>query len=369
MSFINTYDKYSTIDVDGFLDKAGDSDVLTAINKDRPDIADLFALLSPSAQSHLEGMAQKAHSLTLQYFGRTIQLYTPMYLSNHCINQCLYCGFNVKNNTDRKKLTLEEVKREAEYVSATGLKHILILTGGSREESPVSYIKECIGELKKHFTSISLETYALTQDEYAELVDEGLDGLTIYQEVYDRDIYDKVHLAGPKKDYSFRLDAAERALESGMRAVNIGALLGLGEWRKEVFYLGLHTQYLQNKFTDAEIGVSVPRLRPHLGKFESTCKVADKDLVQIILVLRIFLPRIGITISTREDPDFRDHLLPLGVTRISAGSTTAVGGHTRKYEHHRDEQFEISDKRGVDEIKTMLRRQRYQPVMKDWMNI
>ncbi|MFH1836709.1 MAG: 2-iminoacetate synthase ThiH [Candidatus Omnitrophota bacterium] len=336
---------------------------------DRHSKQELAELLSPKEDDELESMARKAHKLTLQYFGKAIQLYTPLYLSNYCVNECIYCGFNVKNDTARKKLTPEEVKKEAEYISRTGLKHILILTGESRDESPVSYIKDCVNVLKDNFSSISIETYALTGDEYGELIDAGVDGVTIYQEVYNKEIYKKVHLSGPKRDYDFRLDAAERALKAGIRTANIGSLLGLNDWRKETLFLGLHAKYLQDKFPGAEISVSVPRIRPHQGKFTEIYPVTDKDLAQIILALRIFLPRIGITLSTRETSRLREHLLPLGITRISAGSTTAVGGHTIMYEGHKDEQFEIADTRNVREIKDMLRKKQYQPVLKDWMGI
>lgn len=369
MSFIEIYDKYSKLDLKKKFESVSASDIERVLCKNSHDINDFMALLSPAAQEYLEIMAQKANQLTAQYFGRVIQLYTPLYLSNYCINICSYCGFNADNPGTRRKLTLKQVRKEAECISATGLKHILILTGDSKQMSPVSYIKECIEILKDYFSSISIETYALTQDEYAELIKAGIDGITIYQEVYDKNIYDKVHLKGPKKDYNFRLEASERALLQGVRTANIGALLGLGDWTKEVFFTGLHAHYLQKKFTEAEIGVSVPRIRPHLGTFENVYPVTDKNLVQIILALRIFLPRVGITLSTREDAKLRDNLLALGITRISAGSTTAVGGHTLEYEHHLDEQFQISDKRGVEQIKAMLAKKQYQPVLKDWMSL
>lgn len=331
-------------------------------------IEKLSFLLSAEAESNLEEMALKAHNLTLKHFGKTIQLYTPMYLSNYCDNQCIYCGFNIKNEVERKKLTLDEVEKEAQFISSTGLKHILILTGESREESPVGYLKDCIGVLKKYFSSISIEVYPLTQEEYAQLVSEGVDGLTIYQETYDEEVYNKMHLSGPKKDYRFRLDAPQRGCEAGMRNVNIGVLLGLNDWRKEIFLLGLHAKYLQDNFVDVEIGVSIPRLRPQVGDFKAIVEVSDKNIVQIILALRIFLPRLGISVSTRESPTFRENLVPLGITRMSAGSTTRVGGHTIGIEAG-SEQFEVCDERSVEEIKEMLSRKGYQPVLKDWLSL
>jgi 2-iminoacetate synthase len=347
-------------------------------------------------------MAQKAYELTLRYFGRTIQLYTPMYLSNYCENQCIYCGFNSKNKLERKKLTLREVEAEAKLISSTGLKHILVLSGESREMSPVNYIKDCVTILKKYFSSISVEIYPLTEKEYSLLVSEGVDGLTIYQETYDEQIYAKVHPYGPKKDYHFRLDAPERGAATGIRNINIGVLLGLSNWRKDIFSLGLHAKYLQDKFSDIEIGISIPRVRPQIGNFKANCEINEKNIVQIITALRIFLPRLAISVSTRENPEFRDNLIGLGITRMSAGSSTVVGGHTLKDQRltilrqaqdtsskdtersrsAKDQrqwakggeminvgQFEISDTRSVDEIKTMLTGKGYQPVLKDWMRL
>ncbi|MBU1043305.1 MAG: 2-iminoacetate synthase ThiH [Candidatus Omnitrophica bacterium] len=368
MSFIDIYNKYSEFDFVNKLKNFKFSDIEQVLLKEHLDANDFMALLSPAAEKHLELMAQKANRLTVQYFGKVIQLYTPLYLSNYCINICSYCGFNADNFTQRKKLTLEQVREEAECISATGLKHILILTGDSKQMSPVAYIKECVQVLREFFSSISIETYALTQDEYGQLIDAGIDGVTIYQEVYDKNIYGAVHLKGPKMDYDFRLDASERALKQGIRTANIGALLGLADWPKEIFFTGMHARYLHKKFPEAEIGVSVPRMRPHLGVFENIYPVTDKNLAQIILALRIFLPRIGIALSTREDAELRDNLLALGITRLSAGSTTAVGGHTQEYEQHQDEQFQISDKRNVKQIKQMLYQKQYQPVLKDWMS-
>jgi len=331
---------------------------------------DFLKLLSPEAEKSLEEMAGKSRELTLKHFGRVIQLYTPMYLSNYCENNCLYCGFNSDNNIERKSLSFEEVEKEAKFISATGIRHILILTGESRQASPVSYIKDCVRILKRYFSSISIEVYPLTEPEYALLVSGGVDGLTIYQEVYDKDIYSRMHPSGPKSDYKFRLDAPERGARSGMRSVNIGALLGLNEWRKEVFALGLHAKYLQDNFPNVEIGVSLPRIRPQVRGFKASYDVTDKNMVQIILALRIFLPRLGISISTRETAKLREDLVPLGVTRMSAGSTTRVGGHTiGATDGVHSLQFEISDNRTVDEIKAMLDRKGYQAVFKDWMNL
>jgi 2-iminoacetate synthase len=327
-------------------------------------------MLSPAAEGSLEEMARKARGITLRHFGRTIQLYTPIYLSNYCDNSCLYCGFNADSDIKRRRLSPGEVEKEAAFISRTGLKHILLLTGESRRMSPVSYIKDCVGILKKYFSSISIEVYPLAEEEYSGLISAGVDSLTVYQEVYDEDIYGKMHPSGPKSDYLFRLDAPERGARAGMRGVNIGALLGLADWRKEIFLLGIHAKYLQDKFPDVEIGASIPRVRPHgAGAFKASHEINDRDMAQIILALRLFLPRLGITLSTRERPELRDNLIPLGVTKISAGSTTCVGGHTMGRQDGGRSQFEIYDRRSVDEIKSMLDNKGYQPVLKDWMRI
>ena len=370
MSFYDIYLQNKNFNLEKVFNITSTTSIRAALEKNNLDIVQFVHLLSPEAENNLEIMAQKAHAITKQNFGLTIQLYTPMYLSNYCDNSCIYCGFNLNNNIQRRKLNFEEVEKEAQFIFSLGLKHILILTGESRLESPVSYIKNCVKILKKYFTSISIEVYPLSEDEYIELVAQGIDGLVIYQEVYDEEVYTKMHISGPKIDYKFRINAPERGAKSRMRNVSIGTLLGLGNWRREVFYLGLHAKYLQDKFPDVEIGISVPRIRPQISDFKPICQVSDKNITQIILALRIFLPRLGITLSTRENSVFRDNLIPLGITRMSAGSTTNVGGHTLCIKQEQESsQFEIQDLRSVDEIKGMLKNKGYQPVLKDWLNM
>jgi len=369
MSFYDTCIKYKDFPDNGIL--RNDADPVRAIERlDAPNISEehFFHLLSPGADKYLEEMAQKAHRLTEQYFGKTIQLYTPMYLSNYCDNICVYCGFNAANKIKRRRLTVKEVIREAEFIADKGIRHVLILTGGSRKDSSPGFIAECIRAIKDRFSSICIEIYAMTGDEYGELIKEGIDGLTIYQEVYDEDVYGKVHIAGSKKDYRFRLDAPERAAGKGIRTVNIGALLGLHDWRSEIFFLGLHAKYLQDKYPGIELSISLPRIRPYGGIFKDIQHVSDRDLVHAMVALRIFLPRLGITLSTRESAVLRENLLPLGVTRISAGSTTSVGGRTIPDENN-PVQFEICDERDVDDIRMMLLSRGYQPVFKDWMQV
>ena len=376
MGYYEICSKYKNFEWEQIFGAISEDDVEKAIASEDVGVKGFMALLSPAAQTLLEKAARRSHEITLRNFGRTIQLYTPMYLSNYCDNSCVYCGFNTNNKIERRALTLKEVREEAGSIASTGLKTILILTGESRQMSPISYIKDCVRVLKEYFSSISIEIYPLTETEYSLLVSTGVDGLTIYQEVYEEDIYNRMHPSGPKSGYRFRLDAPERGAKSGMRSVNIGALFGLGGWRKEAFLLGLHAKYLQDKFHDTEIGVSIPRIRRqalyHVGTgqaggFKAPYAVSDKNIVQIIVSLRLFLPRIGITVSTREDASFRESLVPLGVTKMSAGSTTRVGGRiVAREEREGAEQFEILDKRSVEEIKRMLESKDYQPVLKDW---
>ena len=290
-----------------------------------------------------------------------------MYLSNYCANHCEYCGFSINNRIGRKQLSLEEVEKEAREIAATGLKHILILTGDAPKIASLEYLKNCCDILKKYFTSIAIEIYALETQGYAALVEKGVDSLTIYQETYNEDLYNTLHVKGPKKDYRYRLDAPERGLLADIRSVGIGALLGLGDWRFDAFMTGIHANYLQNKFPEAEIGVSLPRMRPHAGAFQPDYPVNDRNLVQILTALRIFLPRVGITISTREDKNFRNNILRLGVTKMSAGSSTSVGG--RISEDEKTGQFEISDERSVAQMAADLKNLGYQPVFKDWQPI
>lgn len=343
-------------------------DVIRATSEPRRDEETLMALLSPCAEDHLEAIARRARDLTVQNFGRTMLIFTPMYLSNHCVNQCAYCGFNVKNDIPRKKLTVEGTGKEARYLASKGFHHILILTGESRSHSPVDFISDRVDILKGYFSSVSIEVYPLDEKEYTLLIGHGVDGVVLFQETYDEKVYDRVHVAGPKKDYRFRLDAPERAAKAGMRTVNIGALLGLNDWRTDAFLVGLHAKYLQDKYPDCEISISVPRIRDHTGKVESFVPVSDMNLVQMIMALRIFLPRVGLTLSTRESATLRDHLIPLGITKMSAESDTSVGGHTLGGSDQSG-QFEISDKRSLEEIKAQLLSKGYQPIMKDWIGV
>lgn len=364
MGFYEVYKEYKDFDIDGFLINVTENMVMSILTKDSLDIFDFLALLSNEAKKHLELIARKANTLTIQHFGKTIQLFTPMYLANHCVNRCIYCGFNVSNHIPRKKLTLEEVEREAINVAKTGLKHILLLTGECRSSTPPEYIAECVKIVKRYFTSVSIEVYPMDTSDYEMLVESGVDGLTVFQEVYDEEVYDTLHLAGPKKNYLYRLDTPERGCKAKMINVNIGALLGLSDYKKDAFFTALHAAYLQDKYPDTDISVSLNRMRPHAGSYQPHSPVTDDVLVQIMLAMRLFRNRLGITISTRESEQFRNNLVGLGVTKMSAGVSTEVGGHTSKEKSVG--QFEISDNREVRDFMDMLYKKGYQPVLKDW---
>ncbi len=364
MRFYDHYRMYHDTDLLGRVDSVSPADVQRALGKQLLSPEDFLCLLSPAAEPHLEQMARKAHALTVAQFGRTMVLYTPLYLSNFCTNSCLYCGFNQNNRIIRRQLTLTELEDEARAIAGTGLKHILILTGDAPSKASVDYIAACCTVLSRYFPAIGMEIYALSPSDYRRLIEAGADSLTNYQETYNETLYRRLHPKGPKRDYHFRLDAPERACRAGMRAVNVGALLGLDDWRRDAFFTGLHASYLQERHPETEISVSLPRMRPHVGGFQPGCMVDDRHIVQIMTAMRLFMPRVGITISTRESARFRDRLLPLGVTRMSAGSCTAVGGRTDG--EKTVGQFDISDERSVPEMAAMLQRAGWQPVFKDW---
>lgn len=368
MSYYEIYKKYKAFSFSGFLQEVGPDDVLRALQKPHKGPMDFLTLLSPAAQQPelLEAMAQQAHRLTEQNFGRTITLFTPLYLANICENACIYCGFNRHNHIKRSKLTMEEVEREGEAIRREGIRHVIILTGESRAATPPSYIADCARILKKYVDSICIEVYSLQEAEYKMLFDAGVDGFTMFQETYNEDLYPKLHPSGPKHDYRTRLDSPELACKAGYNTVNLGALLGLDDWRKETFLTGMHAAYLMDKYPGTDCAVSLPRIRPCVGEgnYHPACDVDDAAIVQAMTAYRCFLPRLSITVSTRETPEFRDHLIGLGVTKMSAGSITEVGGHSEAPKT--DGQFEISDPRGVEEMSEAIRRNGCQPVYKDW---
>ncbi len=365
MSFLDTIESYDGFDFEGFFATVGPEEVRRALAKENLRALDFLTLLSPRAADFLEPMARRAQRLTVQYFGRTIQLFIPLYLSNYCSNECVYCGFNRRNGIKRRKLSLAQIEEEARAIAATGMQHLLILTGEAAEVTPLEYLEDAVHLLKRHFASVAIEMFPMEEAPYRRLREAGVDGLTLFQEVYDREQYARLHRAGPKTDYRFRLDAPERGARAGFRMVNIGALLGLGEVRREAFFSGLHARYLGDKFLETDISISLPRFNPAEGDFTAQFLADDKTFVQFITAMRCFLPRAGITVSTRESAAFRDHLIHLGATRYSAGSCTGVGGYARQAPEDTP-QFEITDQRSVPQVVQAIRDQGYQPVYKDW---
>ncbi|HEX2959048.1 MAG TPA: 2-iminoacetate synthase ThiH [Chitinispirillaceae bacterium] len=329
----------------------------------KPNRAPTVALLSPAASGLLEEMAQKARILTRKHFGNSVFLFTPFYISNICDNRCPYCSFAKQHAIIRNHLSVDEIEKEAECIAQTGIRHILVLTGESRRASSPQYLRSAIEIIRKAFSSISIEVYALSTDEYKLLVDAGVDGLTIYQETYNRELYKKLHMGGPKEDYDFRITAPDRAAEAGVRSATVGALFGLYDWRTEAFMSGLHAYYLQCTYPSLEVSVSFPRLRPQAGEYSSEYLVNDRQFVQMLAAMRLFLPSVGITLSTRESEQFRNSVLPIGITKISGGVSTSVGGRASG---HSTSQFEIADGRSVSQMKSDLLKLGFQPVMHDW---
>lgn len=329
------------------------------------DIEGFAALLSPAAGRHLEEMAERARNETRRHFGNSVCLFTPLYVSNYCSNECVYCGFNCRNRIHRATLGLEEVTKELDAIAATGLREVLILTGESRTRSDVEYIGECVRLASERFSTVGIEVYPMNSDEYAHIHECGADYVTVFQETYDPERYGQLHLAGPKRVFSYRFDAQERALRGGMRGVAFGTLLGLREdFRSDAFACGLHAMEIQRRYPHAEISLSLPRLRP-AGGVNNQVAVTESQLLQVSLAYRIFLPFAGQTISTRERPGFRDGIVGLSATKISAGVSVGIGEHSG--EARGDGQFVISDPRDLAEITEALRRNGLQPVMTDYV--
>lgn len=346
------------------------ADVRLALQHDIRTPDDFAALLSPAAEHFLEEMARLAQAETRKHFGNSVYMFTPIYISNYCENYCIYCGFNCHNKINRAKLTYEEIDKEMAAIAATGLEEILILVGESRAKSDVEYLGEACKIARKYFRMVGLEVYPMNSDEYAYLHECGADYVTVFQETYDSDKYEALHLAGHKRVFPYRVNAQERALKGGMRGVGFGALLGLSDFRKDAFATGIHAWLLQRKYPQAEIAFSCPRLRPIINNDKINPKdVHERQLLQVITAYRLFMPFASITISTRESARFRDHIVTIAATKISAGVSTGVGSHVEEVEDKGDEQFEIDDGRSVDEIYEMLQKQGMQPVMNDYVYV
>lgn len=343
-------------------------DVRRALAKESRGIEEFAALLSPAAEPCLEMMAQEAQKETRKHFGSCVGMFTPLYISNYCENYCIYCGFNCHNKIHRAKLNMQEIEEEMKKIAGTGLEEILILTGESPKMSDIRYIGEACKIARRYFKVVGIEIYPANTKDYAYLHECGVDFVTVFQETYNSEKYKTLHLGGNKRIFPYRFYAQERAVRGGMRGVGFAALLGLDDFRKDAFATGLHAYLLQRKYPHAEISFSCPRLRPIINNDKINPKdVHEPQLLQVISAYRLLLPFAGITISSRECGRFRDHVVQIAATKISAGVDVGIGGHTGKAKG--DEQFEISDDRSADEIRQMLHRNGMQPVMNDYIYV
>jgi 2-iminoacetate synthase len=326
----------------------------------------LVALLSPAAEEYLEEMAQAARRLTLQRFGRTIRLYAPLYLSSYCSNGCLYCGFNKESAFQRARLTVDEALSEADVIASEGFRDILLVSSEDRRYIDVDYLVELTGRLRETFDSISVEIYQLTAEEYGRLFAAGVDGVTLYQETYNREAYSYYHRAGSKADYDNRLAMPDAIAAAGMRQVGLGALLGLADWRCETLALAEHANYLIKRYWQSQISFSFPRIRPanDVDGLQFEHLVSDKNLVQMIMAIRLCFADAGLVLSTRESAEIRDHLIRLGITKVSAGSKTSPGGYSQKADA--TEQFQIDDSRTAGQFAEVIKAAGAEPVWKDW---
>lgn len=351
------------------------ADVLHALEKQSLTVADLKALLSPAAEPFLERMAERARIETRKHFGNTVYLFTPLYIANYCENYCVYCGFNCYNHIRRMKLTPEQIEHEMQVIAESGMEEILILTGESRSKSDIKYIGEACRLARKYFRMVGIEIYPVNTEDYRYLHECGVDYVTVFQETYDTDKYETLHLAGHKRVWPYRFEAQERALMGGMRGVACSALLGLSDFRKDALASALHVYYLQRKYPHAEVSLSCPRLRPIInnGKINPH-DVGERQLCQILCAYRIFLPFAGITVSSRESAAFRNGIVKIAATKISAGVSTGIGDHESKYtgkenSDEGDAQFEIADNRSLQQMYRDMKAEGLQPVLNDYLYV
>ena len=381
---------------------ADKAEVSRALEKQTLSPADFAALLSPAGGAMLERIAKRANADSLRYFGRTVQLFAPLYLANICTNRCVYCGFHAGRHIERIILSPEEIDAEAEALFAMGLRRVLVLTGDAPRKTGADYIAKAVSIVARKIPSVGIEVPSLTREEYRMVSEAGCDSMTMFQETYDEALYATLHPAGPKRNFAFRLDAPHRAVAGGMRSITFGALLGLSDWRTDIYCMAMHVAWVSRFFPHVEVAVSLPRIRPK-GPDEEAADasepssslgytlhpMADRDFVQALVALRCFLPHAGITISSRESAPMRNSLIPLGVTRVSAGVKTSVGGYAaamaagtlpdvapvsltlEEVAAHNDSagpvQFVIDDPRSVREMSAAVRRMGYHPVLADWL--
>ena len=351
-------------------------DVLAALEHETCSIEDFKALLSPAAEPFLEQMAQRARRETSKHFGNTVYLFTPLYIANYCENYCVYCGFNCYNHISRMKLTMEQIEKEMKVIADSGMEEILILTGESHSQSDVHYIGEACKLARKYFRMVGLEIYPVNTDDYRYLHECGADYVTVFQETYDADKYETLHLMGHKRVWPYRFESQERALMAGMRGAGFSALLGLSDFRKDALASALHVYYLQRKYPHAEMSLSCPRLRPIINNEKiNPLDVHESQLCQVLCAYRIFMPFVGITVSSRESASFRNGIAKIAATKVSAGVSTGIGDHESKYSgkeadgEQGDEQFEINDGRSLETMYQDMEDEGLQPVLNDYLYV
>ncbi len=363
-NFKDTFDSYDWDSLEKEIYAFTEADVRQVLAKDKISLTDFKALISPAAKPFIEQMAQRSQALTKKRFGNTIQMYIPMYLSNECQNICTYCGFSMTNKIKRKTLSDKEILEEVAHIKNLGYDHILLVTGEANRTVGVPYLKNAIQLIQKHFSNISIEVQPLHQEEYEELVAEGLYAVLVYQETYHKATYKTHHPKGRKSNFDYRLDTPDRLGKAGIHKIGIGALFGLEDWRVDSFYTALHLKYLQKTYWKTKYSISFPRLRPHQGEVQPKVEMTDTDLVQLICAYRLLDEDVELSMSTRESVNFRNNIINLGITSISAESKTNPGGYS--VDPQSLEQFEISDERNTQEIIEMIKKGGYEVVWKDW---
>ncbi|MFV0522606.1 MAG: 2-iminoacetate synthase ThiH [Mangrovibacterium sp.] len=363
MTFYDEIQKHNWEEVSKQIYNKTANDVKVALRKDKLTIHDFQALISPAAEPFLEQMAQKSMQLTQKRFGKTIQFYAPMYLSNACTNSCIYCGFNHNNIFERTILNKKQMLKDADIIAKLGFEHILLVTGESNKDCGVDYIKDMMESLRDKFSLISIEVQPLKTEEYKILTESGLNTVYVYQETYNEDNYKIYHPKGKKSNYRYRLETPDRLGEAGVHKIGLGCLIGLEDWRVDTYFTALHLNYLEKKYWQTKYTLSFPRLRPHMGSFEPNYKSTQRNLLQLICAYRLFNEQVEISLSTRENADFRDHALKLGVTSYSAGSKTNPGGYSEK---ETVGQFSVHDDRTPNEVASAIRKNGYEVIWKDW---
>ncbi|MFT5252960.1 MAG: 2-iminoacetate synthase [Flavobacteriales bacterium] len=363
-TFKSTFEQYNWDEIQTKIYQTTTRHVEQSLVKNKRNLNDFLALISPAAQPYLEEMAQLTHELTKKRFGKTIQMYAPLYVSNECQNICTYCGFSLDNKIKRKTLMDFEIKLEVAALKEAGFDHVLLVAGEANYTVNINYFLNAIEVIKNQFSIISIEVQPLSQEEYERLHEAGVYSVLVYQETYHQEVYKKYHTKGKKSNFDFRLDTPDRIGKAGIHKIGLGVLLGLEDWRTDSFFNALHLDYLQKTYWQTKYSVSFPRLRPAEGTIPPNFIMDDRDLTQLICAYRLWNEDLEISISTRENENFRNNIIPIGTTSMSAGSKTNPGGYV--VDPQSLEQFEISDERSAHEIATLISNSGYEPVWKDW---